>query len=84
MSQEIPSKLLVPRPLRFDEVNDSINKSGYLSQAVWGIDIKRNLQSIEDLTSHLFPYNGDKRLPLLFVALKVHFWIGKTIFNDNK
>ena len=36
MSREIPSKLLVPRPLRFDEVNDSINKSGSLSQPALG------------------------------------------------
>ena len=72
---EIPARITeapVSEHLKFSEIPARITEEKYFFLSQWPAQIKKSVQQIEDLAAALFPYEGDIRYVLLFVALKLH------------
>jgi len=76
LENRIPQTSLgyIPDPISFMRVNDLLNaqKTGFLYATKWPMSIKRHVDAIERFCAQCFPYEGDTRDILLFVALKLH------------
>ena len=69
MPMNTPTKL---HPVEYASLNEKITKVGYLRQSFWPTGILRNIKAVENLASQLFPFDGDLRFVLLFIAFKLH------------
>ena len=76
LENRIPQTSLgyIPDPISFMRVNDLLNaqKTGFLYATKWPMSIQRHVDAIERFCAQCFPYEGDTRDILLFVALKLH------------